>query len=355
MIVLALGCGLVASIGITQIVSKQNAEKPVPTGGTEGVFVTLQDIPLGEPLTSKLLGLEQWPKGKIPPGAFSKLEDIKDRRVRTRLYAGEPILESKLFAKGEKGGGVSPMIEKGFRVVSVKVDSVSSSGDLIRPGDRVDVLVHVRDGRVSPDGEPSTRTLLQHVKVFAVNDIVGSDSDDSIAAKTISLLVTPENAEKIMLASQLGQIQLVMRRPDDKEIVKTKGANIRGLFDDASASGSTSSSADDAQVDHREITAAPEEPPDVQGPEKTQAGQAPGGLADVSEPDAHKMRMMLGPVVNVFVLRPEDDLPKPVTEGGFWKITQEAEGGDSPGFAVTTPEPDDDAPVDAEPDSAGGL
>ncbi len=350
MLVLAMGCGLAASIGIIQVIGKRNSEKPVPTAETEDVFVAVKDIPFGDPLTSQVLGVKKWPKDKIPNGAISKLEDVKDRRTRARLYAGEPVLESKLFAKGDKAGGVSTMIEEGFRVVSVKVDSVSSSGDLIRPGDRVDVLVHLRDGRPSHNGEASTRIILQHVKVFAVNDIVGPDSDKSISSKTISLQVTPENAEKIMLASQLGQIQLVMRSPTDQQIVKTDGAGVDELFDGTPASDSTSATDDASQA------ALPEEAPAVQEPEKTQTVQEPEKTVDEPEPEKHRMRMMLGPVVNVFVLQSEDDLPKAATEGGFWKISREAEGGDPPGFAVTTPAPENGGKsAHAEPDRAGGL
>ena len=105
-----------------------------------------------------------------------------------------------------------------MRVVGVKVDVVSGNSGLILPGDRVDVLVHLLPNHDGGINEPTARTLLQFIKVFAVNDVLnleGLDRDKSIAAKTISLLVTPEQAQKVTMASEMGQIRLVLRSPED--------------------------------------------------------------------------------------------------------------------------------------------
>ena len=181
-----------------------------------------------------MLKLEQWPKDKIPPGAISRIEDIEGRRARTRLYAGEPILENKLLGKGASQQGATALIPKGYRVVPVKVDLVSGGSSLILPGDRVDVMVHlVRDpSREIP--ETVTRTILQDIKVFAVNDVLDlekeKDGGKSIVAKTISLLVTPEQAAKVMLASQMGTINLVMRSPEDDQPTANVQATPSELF-----------------------------------------------------------------------------------------------------------------------------
>lgn len=230
---LALGCGLVASIGITQVMAKRSA--PVAdTGATENIFVAARDIPLNEVLSVGLLKLEQWPKDKIPPGAVGKLEDIEGRRCRTRLYAGEAILKTKLFGKGQDLGGSSAQIPKGMRVVPVRVDAVSGASGMILPGDRVDLLVHLLANPSAGIREPCTRTVLQNVKVFAADtttDLERVDGDGkSIQAKTISLLVTPEQAQKITLASELGQVRLVMRSPDDDTNTPIDGVTPRELF-----------------------------------------------------------------------------------------------------------------------------
>ena len=100
LLLLALGCGLVASIGITEVMAKRNAEPTGPTGETEPIFVAIADIALGDTITAQVLKLEQWPKDKVPAGAISRIEDVEGRRARTKLFAGEPILEHKLLGKG---------------------------------------------------------------------------------------------------------------------------------------------------------------------------------------------------------------------------------------------------------------
>ena len=112
------------------------------------------DIPLGQILTPQMVKLEEWPQDKIPEGAVRTLEEIEGRRPLTRLYPGEPILMAKLI-DANKFYGASEKIPKGFRVASVKVTMDSSASGLVNPGDRVDVLVFLRQGRgVSIDGHP---------------------------------------------------------------------------------------------------------------------------------------------------------------------------------------------------------
>jgi len=219
LLMLALGCGLVASIGITQVMAKRNSEPSGPAGETLPILIALNDISLGEPLTAAMLKQEPWPKDRIPPGALSNIEEVEGRRIRQKVFAGEPILENKLLGKGASMQGASSVIPKGYRVVSVQVDSVSGSG-LILPGDRVDVLVYLVGNSQHEIPETSTRTVLQDVKVFAVNDVVDMEKDKNskdrcITAKTISLLATPAQAAKVTLASEMGKIRLVMRGPED--------------------------------------------------------------------------------------------------------------------------------------------
>lgn len=219
---LALGCGLVASIGITEVISRRNAVPSGAAGDTKGIFVAMTDIGLGDQLTAQVLKLEQWPKDKLPPGAISQIEDVEGRRARTKLYAGEPILENRLLGKGASEQGATALIPKGYRVVPVKVDLVSGGSSLILPGDRVDVMVHLVKDPGRDIRETVTRTILQDIKVFAVDNIVDLERDKdgnsrSISAKTISLLVTPEQAATVMLATQMGVINLVMRSPEDDQ------------------------------------------------------------------------------------------------------------------------------------------
>ncbi|NLX94661.1 MAG: Flp pilus assembly protein CpaB [Rhodopirellula sp.] len=234
LLLLALGCGLVASISITKVMANRNTGAVTVAAETDSIFVAMTDIPMGDPLTALEVKLEQWPKDKVPAGALTKIEDVEGRRPKTKIYAGSPILDNLLLSKGASEQGATGLIPKGYRVVSVKVDAVSSGSSLIRPGDRVDVLVHLEKCVAKNIPDTSTRTFLQDIKVFAVNDVFvlddGDGSNEAIKAQTVSLLVTPEQAEKTMLATELGKIRLVMRSPDDDEQTSIAGTSAGKLF-----------------------------------------------------------------------------------------------------------------------------
>lgn len=224
LLILALGCGVVASIGITQVMAKRGAD-PAQTE-LEAVVVAVADIPMGDPIAPQLVKLEEWPKDKVPKGALQSLEEVENRRPKSRIFAGSPVMDNQLLGKGVLDQGASDSIPKGMRVISVKVDLVSGNASLIRPGDRVDVLVHPNTGGGDLN-KAVTRTILQDIKVFAVDNVweaTTSTGEKAIVAKTISLLVTPAQAEKVTLAEEMGKIRLVMRSPNDKEQAKVSGA-----------------------------------------------------------------------------------------------------------------------------------
>jgi pilus assembly protein CpaB len=228
LLVLALGCGLVASIGINQVMANRRQPVEAAVAETTSIFVAMADIAMGDPVTAQMVKLEEWPKDKVQAGALSNLDDIEGRRCRAKIFEGEPILEPKLLAKGESGANATDLIPKGYRVVTVSVDPVKSASGLIQPGDRVDVLVHIRENKAMRE---LARTFLQNVKVFSVDQNFQRTGDDqaSSAVKTIALLVTAEQAEMVFLATKLGEVQLVMRSVNDDENVATQGVGVREL------------------------------------------------------------------------------------------------------------------------------
>jgi pilus assembly protein CpaB len=230
LLALALGCGLVASLGITQVMAKRND----PVADMETVLVAAKDIPTGGQITAPMLKLEQRPKEQVSPGALNRIEDVEGRRARAELFAGDIILEQKLLGKDATGRGADALVPKGYRVVSVRVDAVSGGAGLLLPGSRVDLLVHVTRNPALGFQQTTTKTVLQDLKVFAVNDVVSVDPNGpetkSIAARTVSLLVTPAQAEKITLASELGVIRLVMRGIEEETQSVTRGSTPSELF-----------------------------------------------------------------------------------------------------------------------------
>ena len=234
LLMLALGCGLVASIGISQVIESRNRAAQ-PAMEKEPIYVATQDIKVNQPLTPLLLTLEEWPKEKVPADAIRDLKEIQGQRSGTTILAGEPLRKAK-FAMDKR----IDEIPAGYRVVAVPADAVSAAGYLLQPGDRVDVLMYV-DAQNAKSGvqQSITKTILQDVRVFAVNEQwrpAEDKSNESITAKTVSLLVTPQQAEKMMQATEMGKIRLILRNPDDPQVAETNGTDASELLTGMSSS-----------------------------------------------------------------------------------------------------------------------
>ncbi len=233
LVALALGCGAVAAMGISQVMDANL--KVADDGDRQPVFVAMADIPPNEELTAQNVKLEEWPKKIIPQGALTKLEEVEGKRTRLKLYAGEPILASKLLGADDMVGAAKD-IPPGFRVAHVKVDSVSGSSNLILPGDRVDVLVFKNPNNDSH--ATAAKIVLQDIKVFAVDTQTESaftatkdEQTEPMSAKSISLLVTPQQAVVLHAASEIaGAVRLVLRNPEDDVHVADQGATIGDIF-----------------------------------------------------------------------------------------------------------------------------
>jgi pilus assembly protein CpaB len=225
LLVLALGCGLVASIGITQVMSNRDSEENV-NPDVEKIYVALQEISTGTPITVEMIKLEEWPKGKVE-GPLSQLEDVEGRMPRTQIYPGEPILDKKLLSKGDSSAGADVQIPKGYRVVPVRVTEETGGAAMILPGNRVDVLIlvklKVQTSQARTHEQQITKTILQNIKVFAVDStwsLQPSEDGKTIRAKTISLLLTPTQTEEVALASEVGKIFLALRSPEDDAVAE---------------------------------------------------------------------------------------------------------------------------------------
>jgi len=230
LLALALGCGLIASIGISQVMEKQ-AGNQAPQIEMEEIYVALEDINVNEPLTEENVKLEKWPAEKIHADAMKNLEAILNRRAGAKIYAGDPIREAKLIPIG--GESATQTIPPGYRTVTVRVDASSGTPGLLKPGDRVDVQLFVKANPAIGIEETKTQSILQDVKVFAVDQQYrrSADGEDGVnVARTISLLVTPKQANKVSLASRLGDIFLLPRHPDDKELAQDSGLGTDELF-----------------------------------------------------------------------------------------------------------------------------
>lgn len=194
-------------------------------------FIVLASRPvtLGARLNAADVKLVGWPSTTPITGAFNRLEDVVGRGAITSLNENEPITESKL-APREAGAGLAPAIPPGMRAISVKVNEVIGVAGFAVPGARVDVIATVR----RPD-DARTRVLVSNVRVLTAGTRYEQEQGHDakpIPSTVVTLIVTPNQAEKIALASAEGQITLMLRNPVDAEEPSTPGAHLARLVEE---------------------------------------------------------------------------------------------------------------------------
>src|SRR6185369_11387256 len=178
----------------------------------------------------------QFPKESTPDGAFESPEKLAGRVAVTNIGAREPITESRLAPEGT-AAGLSAIIPEGYRAMTVKVDDAAGISGFIMPGTLVDVVVVIDPREGSGMQDPISKIVLQNIKVLANGTNIDKPKDEREAnsVKAVTLQVTPEQAEKLALASSEGKLQLVMRSQIDQGDEKTTGVNKRGLLSGESA------------------------------------------------------------------------------------------------------------------------
>ena len=183
------------------------------------VVAAAQDLPIGRRIQSNNVKLIALDRKDLPKGAFLKIADVVDRAVSVPVAANELILSGKIAGKGS-GEGLTALIEPGTRAISVQVNEISGVSGFIQPGTRVDVVFT----RVFSNGDAATTTLLQNVKVIAYGRQLDPgarvDPRDTARPTVATLLVSQDQAEKLVLAGQRGKIQLVLRNALDDEITE---------------------------------------------------------------------------------------------------------------------------------------
>ncbi len=219
----AVLCGLIGVMLITRYLSNVQAF----TKDLGNVVVAKTEIPLGEKITAEHLSLAPIPNGSLPEGVFRKMEDVVGRVAITPIGVRETITNMKLAPAGT-GGGLSAVIPEGYRAMTVKVDDVVGVSGFIMPGSFVDIVaIIVPVSQAGATNGPISKIVLQNIKVLASGAKIDSPENQRQPSevKAVTLQVTPEQAEKLVLAANEGKLQLVMRNYTDQEDTQTKGAN----------------------------------------------------------------------------------------------------------------------------------
>jgi pilus assembly protein CpaB len=192
------------------------------------VAVAARSLPLGTRIGAADVKLIAWPAGNLLPGAITGTEAVIGRALVTSVLQNEPLTAAKL-ASPDAGAGLPPAIPPGMRAISVKVNDVIGVAGFVEPGSHVDLLVTIRRREDS-----MTRTVASNVRVLTS----GTRQDQSKTAGTesksastvVTLMVPPDEAERIALAQSEGQIMLVLRNPLDRELTVTPGARTASLL-----------------------------------------------------------------------------------------------------------------------------
>ena len=190
---------------------------------TQPVIVAGQDIPEGSAIDRIALKTVDMPVQVVPVGAFSNIDSVAGRVTRMAIFNGEPIVPGRLAPVGT-GPGLELKIPPGQRAMAVRINDVAGISGLLQPNSRVDVLVTIQDN--SGTGKQVAKLFMSNMLVLSVGTEVQRDAQGKpINATTVTLAVTPEEAERLAIAMNTGAIQLVLRGYGDPDSVRTKGAN----------------------------------------------------------------------------------------------------------------------------------
>jgi pilus assembly protein CpaB len=226
-LLLALASGGLAGYLALEYLREQAAPLLIPEPRRNRVVVAARDLPLGSTIQTEDVRVLDWPGDAIPAGYASSPTEVVGRGVIIPVRANEPLLASKL-ADREAGSGLPIAIPEGMRAVSVRVDEVVAVAGFVVPGTRVDIMVTISEGGNQPT---VTRTVLQNVPVLTINQTIQADRNGSpVTGTVLTVLVTPEQAEALVLVANEGRIQLALRNRLDLDSIATVGARVSTLF-----------------------------------------------------------------------------------------------------------------------------
>jgi pilus assembly protein CpaB len=226
-LLLAILSGSVAAFSVVRYLQDRPAPLMASTPAeTRPVVVAARQVALGATLTEEDLQVIQWPATALPQGIATSTSEVVGRSVISDLHINEPVLAAKLADTGLHG--LIPLIPSGMRALSVKVDEVVGVAGFVTPQTRVDVILIMQ-----PPGQRETvsKVILQNIRALAANQqITETENGQPLVSTVVTVLVTPEQAEKLSLAATQGRIQMALRNSLDLDPVETRGETESRLF-----------------------------------------------------------------------------------------------------------------------------
>lgn len=202
-----------------------------PAGAT--IVVAKSNLKFGDHIGTADLQLVEWPTDSVPTGAFSKLEDIvgQARVVLRPIEPGEPVLASKISGSGGKAS-LSTVIDENMRAMTIHVNDATGVAGFITPGDRVDILLTRDDGGNAKENS-KTDILLQNVLVRGIDQEANERKEKPTVVKAVTVEVTPSDAQKLTLGSNIGTLSLALRNMASLQEVTTHQLSVHDLQPDA--------------------------------------------------------------------------------------------------------------------------
>ena len=223
-------CAFVAAAACAYVVYRVVGTRSTQPSNATRVVAAAANIKIGNILTADNLTTTQI-TGALPQGAIQDPKLAIGRGVLSDIYQGEPILESRLASAGA-GGGMAATIPSGMRACAVKVDEVVGVAGFVTPGMRVDVIISgTPPGAANTNDGPKVKTLLQNIQVLSAGTDIQKDAEGKPQqVQVVTLLVAPDQAEVLSLASNQTHIQLVLRNPLDTQFAQVPGSAMVNLF-----------------------------------------------------------------------------------------------------------------------------
>jgi pilus assembly protein CpaB len=213
---------LVASLGAYKFLSGKSRVAEQARLQTVGIVVAVVDIPLGSTINPNQVALSPWPKDNYPKDVVVDPKVAVGRTALRDFVRGEPVVESKLVPLNKASSLLSLRVPPGMRAFSVKVNEVVGVGGFIVSDSRVDVVVTTSLSSRNQQDQFS-KIVLEDVRVLAAGRETEQKDNKPVTVNTVTLAVTPEEVEKLALATNDGKIQLVMRNFADNTLVMTGG------------------------------------------------------------------------------------------------------------------------------------
>ena len=228
-VVFGLLAVFIAQVWLNNQASKQakNYELNKQPVTMQTVVVAKQPLRFGTELTASALQEIEWPAASIPAGAFNKISDLLHggrRVVLTAIEPNEPVLSLKITGPGQRAT-LSALVKPGMKAVTIRVNDVEGVGGFVLPGDRVDVVLT----RQIDKGSATTEIVLQNTRVLAVDQSADERAAKTSVAKSVTLEVNTVEAQKVWLASSVGNLSLLLRKAGDTAESRTRKITLNDL------------------------------------------------------------------------------------------------------------------------------